>query len=624
MTETDPRLQQVIDLIDHGDKLQARTLLTQLIKEDKYNPDYWLWMSGVVGTVNERIFCLKEVLKLDPENKSARFGLQMVGELPKDPGLAVPYEQQKRNWQKLFEPPPPPPKPKKKVVGKVLAFIGMLAVLGTAGYFLVTSTIGSFRAAPTLRSIMGATATASATPSPGPHEYTPTPSGPQPLWMQLKATYTPTPLYMATDHPLLEAYSTGMRAYLRGDWPNVINYMQQVIDAEKNAIDAEYLIGEAYRFMGQHGKALETFNDIIKKDPAYAPAFLGRARTRLAGNIGKWQLAQTDLEEAIRLDPNLGEAYLELGGLLAMHDSPEEALELLDTAGMLLPESPQVYFYQGMAYLDLNNTTAALKAAKKANDLDVTYLPSYYLLGMAYQAEGRIAASLSSLETYVAYEKNDAEAFALLGVAYGASGDDERALEAFARAIQLDAQSTDSYLQRGTLYLRLENGEKALADFQKAWSFNTRSYAANMGIGRAYYILNQYGNAYIQFSKTESLADEDSQKAGLYYWRALSLEGLEENSAAILDWQRMLKLPEDVITAAQKATAEEHIALLNQPTETATGTPTKTLTPTRTPLPGKESPTPAVPTGTQTPTPTVTPTVKTPTPTRTLTVTKTR
>ena len=223
MTEQDPRLQQAIDLIDQGDKLQARTLLTQLIKEDKFNPEYWLWMSGVVGSVKERIYCLKEVLKLDPENRAARFGLQMVGELPKDPSLAILYEKQKRNWQKLFEPPPPPKKPKKKVVGKVLAFVGMLVALGVTGYFLVTLTIGRFPTAPTLGSIMGSTATASLTPSPGPNVPTGTQTGPEPLWMQLKATYTPTPLYMATNHPLLEAYSTGMRAYLRGDWQNVIN-----------------------------------------------------------------------------------------------------------------------------------------------------------------------------------------------------------------------------------------------------------------------------------------------------------------------------------------------------------------------------------------------------------------
>lgn len=621
MIDQDPRLQQAIDLLDQGDKLQARALLTQLIKEDKFNPRYWLWMSGVVGTVKERVYCLKEVLKLQPENKTARLGLQMMGELPKDPSLAIPYARQKRDWQKIFEPSPPPKPSSKKAVGKVLAFIGMLAVLGVAGYFLVTLTVGSFHAAPTLRSILGSTTTASLTPSPEPQKATATPSGPQPLWMLLESTYTPTPLYLATDHPLLEAYSTGMRAYLRGDWANVINYMQQVVDSEKNAWDARYMIGEAYRFMGDYQQAFDTFNNIIKDNGSFAPAFLGRARVRLIGNIGKWQQSQSDLEQAIKLDPNMGEAHLELGALFTQHNSPDKAIEQLDAAGLLLPDSPMVYYYKGIAYLALNDSSSALAAAQKANELDITYLNSYLLLGLALQAEGQIEASLIPLQTFVTYDQKNVQAYTLLGNAYAANGDNENALSAYGSAIKLDSKNVDVYIKRGALYLSINAGDKALEDFQTAWNLNTKSFDANMGIGQAYYVLQQYGNAYIQFNKTESLAKLDTQKAELYYWRALTLEFLDEKPAAILDWQRLLGLPIDALTTLQKTTAEQHLDELTRPTSTITPTPTNTLTPTVTATPGPATNTPVPPTSTKTPT--ITPTVKTPTPTMTPTVVKT-
>lgn len=609
MTDQDPRLQQAIDFIKQGDKLQARSLLTQLITEDKFNPQYWLWMSGVVTTQKERIYCLKEVIKLDPENPTARFGLQIFGELPPDPSLAIPTSRLKRDWQKQFEPTKPPKPPRGKAVGKVLGFVGMLAVLLVAGYFLVNLTIGSFHPAPTLKSILGATATASITPSPEPAKYTPTPSGPEPLWMLLSTTYTPTPLYLATPHPLLEAYSTGMRAYLRGDWQNVINYMQQVIDSEKNAWDAKYMIGEAYRFMGDYQQAFDTFTGIIQDNGSFAPAFLGRARTRLQGNIGKWQQAQSDLEQAVKLDANLGEAHLELGALYATHGLPDTAIIELDFAGSLIPDSPQVYYYKGIAYLALNDTSSALAAAQKANDLDITFLNSYLLLGMAYQAEGRNSASLKPMQTYTLYEKKNSQAFILLGSAYASTGDNESALEAFDNAITLDSKNADAYILRGNLYLDLQAGDKSLSDFQKAWSFNTKSFDSNMGIGMAYMVLQQYGNAYIQFNKTESLARLDAQKAELYFWRAQSLELLDQKDAAILDWNRLLDLPADALTPKQKTTAEEHLARLAIASATITSTPTNTETPSKTPTPGKatSTPTATVPAATDTPTPTLKP-----------------
>jgi predicted Zn-dependent protease len=49
-----------------GDRGRARDLLTRLLKTTQDNPDYWVWMSAVVDTSKERIFCLNQALKLDP------------------------------------------------------------------------------------------------------------------------------------------------------------------------------------------------------------------------------------------------------------------------------------------------------------------------------------------------------------------------------------------------------------------------------------------------------------------------------------------------------------------------------------------------------------------------------
>ncbi len=82
-----------------GERSRARDLLTRLLKIRQDQPEYWLWMSAVVETSKERIFCLKEALRLDPDNLSAKRGLILAGALAPDPSVAVPAKYQKRNWK---------------------------------------------------------------------------------------------------------------------------------------------------------------------------------------------------------------------------------------------------------------------------------------------------------------------------------------------------------------------------------------------------------------------------------------------------------------------------------------------------------------------------------------------
>jgi len=625
MADIDPRLQQVIDSIDKGDRVQARTLLTDLIREDKFNPDYWLWMSAVVRTRKERSYCLNEVLKLDANNKSARYGLQMLGELPKDPSIVIPIENQKRDWQKKFEPPPPPKKPKKKISGRIVGFILILAALAAGGFGIVRLIPQLFRPEPTLSSLFGATATASLTPSHGPDTPSPTPSGPEPLWMKLEATYTPTPLYVKNEHPLLEAYSSGVHAYERSDWQNVVNFMQQVVHSQPDAWDAYYLIGDAYFQMRDFQKAFDDFNALIDKNTDYAPAYLGRARARLEISPDQWKQARIDLEKALQLDPNLGEAYLQLGAILAQHGEPDTAIDMLDTANQLLHESPLAYFYESIAYLALNDPANAVAAAQKSNELDITFLLSYLQLGIAFQANDKMEDSILPLDTYVTYEKKNPQAYVLLGKAYAVIGDAENSLAAFHSALALDPKRLDTYLQRGNVYLDLNDGEKALLDFQTARKLNSKSFDASLGIGKAQVMLTQYGNAYMTLLNLEPQAKTDVQKAELYYYEALSLEGIKNNNAALLAWQKLLRLPEDAVSVDWRTTAKEHIAILTQPTATRTGTATKTSLPSKTPTQAKPTVTPTVTKtlpATITPTRTVTPTVTQTAPPAAITPTK--
>ena len=609
----DTMLNEAIQAARDGKRSRARDLLTRLLRTNQSNTDYWLWMSSVVDTQKEQIYCLKSVLRLDAANQVAKRGLILLGEAIPDEVIPVPPSRMK-DWEVAEIENPGPTGLAGLLANPVMRIIAFVAIgvilvgLILAGYYGTTRTLRTRNLAAlyvrqTLTARPSPTLTIEPTITTTPRFVSPTPTfaRPTPLALLLEATYTPTPIYVNTPHTSTEAYRAGIRAYERGQWTAVVNFMQQVIDMEPDAADVFYLIGEAYRFQGEYFSALQAYNDAIRANGNFGPAYLGRARARIA--IDPENNVLEDLEEASDLDPDLGEAYLEKARVLINRNQPEAALEELNIAEMISPESPLVFLYRAQAYLDLENYTEARKAAQKANDLDITLLPAYLYLGQAEQGLGKPQQAVNLLYMYTLYEKDDALAWLALGNAYQDLKDNKNALDAYDEALELDPTLIEIYLQRGALYLALGDEENALDQLETALRFRPNSFEVNLVLGKAFYSLEEYGNAYVRFNETIGLAEEDEEFAVLYYWRAQSLEYLNEPEAATRDWQALLALPEDAYPQEWGAIAEEHIRLLN---------PTETPTPTSTPL---ESPTPtstltetSTPTSTATPRPTRTPT----------------
>jgi hypothetical protein len=79
VTNTNDLLSQGVAALKAGQRAEARTLLQQVIKQDKQNEMAWLWLSGAVDTDKERRICLQRVLAINPSNEVAQRGLQHLG-----------------------------------------------------------------------------------------------------------------------------------------------------------------------------------------------------------------------------------------------------------------------------------------------------------------------------------------------------------------------------------------------------------------------------------------------------------------------------------------------------------------------------------------------------------------
>jgi|GEM_PF-5069580 len=179
---------------------------------------------------------------------------------------------------------------------------------------------------------------------------------------------------------------------------------------------------------------------------------------------------------------------------------PKAARKRLRQIAPTVPDDAAAQTALGLAYLTLEQPREAMRAFKRAIELDPTaVLPRYHLgtlqtdMGLLPQGEEhlRVVAAaepdnpryqaalgfnlykankreqaLPVLETAVRLGSDDADVFAALGYLYYFAGRLHDSREAFARTIALDPDYAEAYNNRGYLHLVLGDREAAAADLQ--------------------------------------------------------------------------------------------------------------------------------------------------------------
>jgi tetratricopeptide (TPR) repeat protein len=610
--------QEALEAIRLGQHTRARDLFTRLLRTDSSRADYWLWMSTLVETDTERVYCLESAIKADPSNEAARRGLILFGARQAGPEVR-PVPPVQRRWEKDLEKELKPPKKLIKRIWdnpilRMITFLGAAflvigLVLGaTYGIQHQQESITYLRVSPFPTNTPALTLTPTPSRTPVVRSATPTFLGPTPLWMFLTHTYTPIPLYINTPHPRVEAYRIGILAYQRGQFEQMLQYIQQAIIFSPDDPDLPYYVGEAHRLLGQYEEAIDAYREAIADDPTFAPPYLGLALVKLTQN------PDADVEEylnlAIEYDPNYVDAYVTRAAYFLYQDDLDLALGDLEIAESLFPGLPMIYVLYAQIHLQLGDYATALQYAQLGYEGDRTLLPAYITLARTYIAVEDPEQALYYAEIYVRYETEDPSAWTIIGEAYYLRGEGyyQQALDIFNHAIELDDENAEALRYRGLTYLAMGDSRQAVNDLFRATEMVHYQFDYSIDLAMAFWANGRLSEAGITFTAAESRAQTDAQRAIVYYYRAQVYEQNNFLWDAVMDYRKLIALPLAAVPSEWRQFAEQRLSVLNPPTPTNTATrtpiPTATQTPTITPVPTT--------TNTRTPIPT-----RTPTPTRT-------
>ena len=582
----DNPLLPAIEAIEAEKYARAREILTGLLQTNQQNADYWVWLSAAMETQKERLYCLQTAYKIDPSNTAARRGLMLMGALAQEEPSAPFPMNHPRPWDIKLK------SSEKNARPSVTATPGFRWGLGLGVGILVLIGVLMAWGILTRRAAPPSTPTIQASPRPTVTPYAtnsaldvPSVNTEQPLVDLLSVPYTATPIYAATPHGSVarDSYQAAMHAYKNGDWQLMGAMMAQVATAQPGSVDALYFIGEANRLNGKYQDAIAAYKSAIALKPLYAPPYLGRA---LANEVlFPTKNVLDDLNMAVKLDPNYAEAFMQRGQYFLSHKDFKSAQNDLEQA-ISLNDSPLAEINLARVLLAQGQTAAAVTAAEKANQQDVTMLDGYLVLGMAYRANGQIDQAVTVIETYLKYRPNNPDGYALLGAAYFSRGDYATAETDLQKAVRLDANNADGYFWLGQTEMALKNYDSALPAALKGRDLNPDSFDTAESLAKVYMAITQYNNSYMSIIKAEKLADTPPERARFLFIRAQSLEQLGSLDAAYRDWSEILTLPSDATTADMLQQAQTRTVAIHSPTPsptvTGTSTPVSTLMPTAT------------------------------------------
>jgi tetratricopeptide (TPR) repeat protein len=604
---------EAVSAVRAGEVVRARDLLSRLLRADSSNADYWLWMSAVVDSERESVYCLRSITKMHPNHPLAKLGLSVMGQVSLTDGreglvkqqrsIPMPHQSAGRinsigDWWKVH-------RNRENAAMAVLGFAAVTVVLAIVilQVRLVSLQVPFLGSAHTVvAAVPSATVTTTglsvARPVPTLRE-TVNPSNLIPFATFVGVNLTPTPWYGLTPMPQTSAFDQAVTAFNNGQYDDALNDLKQVLFVDPKSAQAHYLIAECYRMQWKMKEALDEYTLALALDPNYAPAYFGRAMWSKQNNPANDYIK--DLTEALDHDPNFINAYIERAEWNSDRGNWDTARQDLETAEQITPDNALVLIRLGRAQIQTGAADKALDNIIRAQIIDPTILEGYLGLGEAYDELKLYSQAVSPLVVYTTYAPEEIAGWLRLGEAYRGVAQYAEAVTACSNAVDLDVNSVDARLCRGLAYRLTGQPAEAVADLKIAADAGPNWYSTQFPYGCALLEAGQPALAVTTLGIAVKLASTVDEQADAMGWQALAYEAYNSFDSAKTVWYKLMNL--DGVSDYWKSTAYVHYYGLKTPTpgagETpgnvtpAGGSPTPAGTPTITPTP--------MPTFTQTP-----------------------
>ena len=323
-----------------------------------------------------------------------------------------------------------------------------------------------------------------------------------------------------------------------------------IVDTQK--LDASYTLAlnainaEDYETAKEYLNVCFAYCDPQSNPEMYADLLLKRACIDVIEE--KTDLATLSLDAALRIKPDLADAYLVLTQVYTTQGDIDRAIANLEKYIELTGDAS---LYETVAQLQEAN--GDVEAAQQAYDKfvegsDGEVEEAGFQSGLYKMQAGKLEEAIADFEAYVENETYAAGALYNIGICKMNLGDYAGAIEAFTSCEGKEGSFDGLYYNRGVCALMSAQWESAEADFAK--SVETESYAddARFNLGVCQMQQENYETAVATFTELigngetaeatgeGEQAEETTVNPGAYYYRAVCNAALGNLEAALADY----------------------------------------------------------------------------------------
>jgi tetratricopeptide (TPR) repeat protein len=211
---------------------------------------------------------------------------------------------------------------------------------------------------------------------------------------------------------------------------------------------------------------ISLWTDVLHQYPTLPFAYTQRAWAYT--QRGRRELAMSDIQQALSLDPKNALALTARGKLYFLGGDYQKARVDLDEAVRLLPTSAAARNVRGAVLLRLKEHDGAIADFSKAIELEPRVGEAYLNRALALCVKEQYSRAIPDFNTSVAYQPWNPESYFWRGEARLQLGDTFHAIEDYGQALQLDPKFGEAYLARSNVYDALRRYDDALRDALQA------------------------------------------------------------------------------------------------------------------------------------------------------------
>ncbi|GMI76873.1 SUPPRESSOR OF RPS4-RLD 1, SUPPRESSOR OF RPS4-RLD 3 [Hibiscus trionum] len=244
---------------------------------------------------------------------------------------------------------------------------------------------------------------------------------------------------------------------------------------------------------GKYAYAISIFDQILKEDPTYPEALIGRGTAYAFQR--ELEAAIADFTKAIQSKPSAGEAWKRRGQARAALGESIEAIEDLTKALEFDPDSADILHERGIVNFKFKDFDAAVEDLSACVKLDENNKSAYTYLGMALSSIGEYKRAEEAHLKSIQLDQSFLEAWAHLSQFYQDLANSEKAFDCLQQVIQIDGRYAKAYHLRGLLLHGMGEHRKAIKDLSIGLSIDNFNIECLYLRASCYHAIGEYADA---------------------------------------------------------------------------------------------------------------------------------